>query len=311
MAQPTIYESRMTNHDSRTIVLTRRQLLMLPTREGLLFALVLLALFLAAINYGNGLAYALTFLLAGAAVVSMLYTDRNLYRLRVAPGPGASVFEGETARFSITLVNEADGTRLGVIVGQGRNEVACVDIPARGGATVELTRPAERRGWLDAPPFFIATRFPLGIFYSWSSRLALPSRCLVYPRPSPPVPWPWSPDSAAAHAGRRDGDDFVGVRDYRPGDSPRHVDWKAAARGGPWLTKQFGGEAVTLWLDYDAFTGLPVEERLSRLCRLVLDADAAGAEYGLRLPPGQRIAPGRGAAHRHACLKSLALFPGP
>ena len=67
-------------------VLGRRQLYMLPTRHGLLFALVLAVLLLAAINYGNGLAYALTFLLASVAVVSMLHTHRNLHRLRIAAG---------------------------------------------------------------------------------------------------------------------------------------------------------------------------------------------------------------------------------
>lgn len=285
---------------------------MLPTREGLLFVLVLLALFLAAVNYGNGLAYALAFLLGAAAVVSMLYTDRNLYRLRVVSGPCVSVFAGETARFPIVLVNESDRARLGVIVGQGRDEVAYVNIPARSSTSVELARSTERRGWLDAPAFFVATRFPLCLFYSWSPRLALPVRCLVYPRPAPPVPGLWAADSTASRDSLRPGEDFIGVRDYRPGDSPRHIDWKAAARGGPWLIKQFGGgESATLWFDYDALTGLPVEDRLSVLTRLVLEADAAGAEYGLRLPPGRRIAPGRGAAHRHACLKALALFTGP
>ena len=52
--------------------------------------------------------------------------------------------------------------------------------------------------------------------------------------------------------------------------------------------------------------GLGLEQRLSRLAGWVLAADRAGAHYGLRLP-GVEIAPGRGDAHRAACLQALAL----
>ena len=41
-------------------VLGTRQIYILPTRHGLLFALVLVALALAAVNYNNALAYLLT-----------------------------------------------------------------------------------------------------------------------------------------------------------------------------------------------------------------------------------------------------------
>lgn len=299
------------NRDTQAVVLTRRRLFMLPSRPGWLFAAVLLALLLAALNYGNGLVYALTFLLAAIALVSMLYTDRNLLGLRVASGPCPSVFAGEVARFTVHLINDAATPRYAVLVEQDRRTVARVNVPARGSTAVVLERRAAQRGWLEAPSFVLATRFPLGILYSWS-RLAPAARCLVYPRPAPPQPWPpyESVPPAAAHQ-RHAGDDFSGVREYVAGDSPRHVHWKASARGGgrPWLTKQFaGGEGARLVLDYEALAGLPVEERLSRLARLVLDAEAAGLEYGLKLP-GVEIAPARGEAHRHACLKALALFP--
>jgi uncharacterized protein (DUF58 family) len=38
----------------------------------------------------------------------------------------------------------------------------------------------------------------------------------------------------------------------------------------------------------------------------VLQAEQAGARYGLRLP-GLEIVPGHGEAHRSACLQALAL----
>jgi hypothetical protein len=63
-------------------------------------------------------------------------------------------------------------------------------------------------------------------------------------------------------------------------------------------------------LDYD---GLPVsmelEERLSRLTRWVLDADAAHMRYGLRLPDAI-VGMGNGVQHREQSLTALAVCKG-
>jgi uncharacterized protein (DUF58 family) len=77
------------------------------------------------------------------------------------------------------------------------------------------------------------------------------------------------------------------------------------------LTKQFTGEAAAeLWLDWRLLPpGFGLERRLSRLAGWVLAAERAGMQYGLRLP-GVEIAPGRGDAHRAACLQALALYEG-
>ena len=69
-----------------------------------------------------------------------------------------------------------------------------------------------------------------------------------------------------------------------------------------------GGGSSHVWLDWDATVGADPEARLSRLCRWVIDAEAAGARYGLRLP-GNQIAPGNGPTHYHRCLSALALYP--
>lgn len=296
----------------REVILGRRQLFMLPTRNGLLFVVILVVLLLAAINYSNGLAYALTFLLGALAVVSMLYTHRNLYRLRISPGACAPVFVGQVAVFNICLINSHDTPRLGVRVLCNKTEIASVDLGANQSHTVELRVPAKRRGYLSAPRFIVSTRFPLGLLYSWSRRLQLDQDCLVYPKPAPPQLLRASASDSTQHAQglRAGGDDFVGLREFHAGDSPHHVDWKAVARGLGWYIKQFGGGAkVSTWLEWDALEGMATEARLSVLCRWVLDAEEGGLHYGLRLP-GETIAPGSGEAHQHRCLKALAVFDG-
>jgi uncharacterized protein (DUF58 family) len=295
---------------SGSVILGRRQLFMLPTRFGLLFALLLVVQLLTAINYGNGLAYALTFLLGALAVVSMLYTHRNLFRLRLAAGIGAPVFAGEVAVFRIHLVNDSVTPRFGVALMHDKKEIAGVDIPARGSADVELPVPATQRGRLAIPPLTVTTRFPLGLLYSWSRRVALEQSCLVYPRPADPTPrQTLEQETLEPTRGlKAGGDDYIGTREFRPGDSPHHVDWKAVARGEGWHIKQFGGAyQPTAWLDWDTLPGLDTETRLSVLTRWVLDAERDGMLYGLRLPE-KTFAPANGEPHQHECLRALALF---
>jgi uncharacterized protein (DUF58 family) len=295
---------------NNSVILGRRQLFMLPTRFGLLFAALLVVQLLAAINYGNGLAYALTFLLGSLAVVSMLYTHRNLFRLRLAAGTCAPVFAGETAVFRIHLANDSDTPRFGVAVMHDKKEIARADIPARGSANVNLSVPAVKRGPLTMPAVALITRFPLGLLYSWSRRVTLDQSCLVYPRPAEPTPLRTRTEVSLEPATgiRAGGDDYIGAREFRSGDSPRHVDWKAVARGEAWRVKQFGGGyQATVWLDWDTLAGLDTETRLSVLARWVLDAEHDGMLYGLRLPQ-QALNPANGEAHQHECLKRLALF---
>jgi uncharacterized protein (DUF58 family) len=297
---------------THAITLERRQVYILPTRNGLIFALVLTALLLAAVNYNNGLAYLLTFLLAGMAIVSILYANRNLLRLRVAPAACPPVFAGEPAHFGITFANDRADTRLGVVLECRKHEVARVDVPARASVTVTLPVPSQARGYLACPPFTVCTYVPLGLFRAWSRRIVLARRCRVYPRPArgesqPPTGGVLGGDRPGPAPG---GDDFAGLRPFRLGDPPQHVSWKAAARGQGLHTKQFsGGGQDSVWLEWEAFAPLDTEARLSRLTRAVLDADRAGFSYGLRLPE-KLLAPDSGAAHRHRCLEALALFAG-
>ena len=103
-------------------------------------------------------------------------------------------------------------------------------------------------------------------------------------------------------------DDFVGLRVYRPGDSPRHIDWKAFARERGLLSKQFGGDRTErLQLDWDLLPPVGTERRLSLLCRFILQAEGESLSYGLKIP-GTRIKPGQGESHKHRCLGALANF---
>ncbi len=84
--------------------------------------------------------------------------------------------------------------------------------------------------------------------------------------------------------------------------------WKVLARGGEAAVQSYTSLASQPdWLEWSSLEGQETETRLSQLCLWVLESDAAQRVYGLRIP-GKEIPPGRGAAHRFACLRALALY---
>jgi uncharacterized protein (DUF58 family) len=104
------------------------------------------------------------------------------------------------------------------------------------------------------------------------------------------------------------GDDFAGVRAYVPGESQRHIDWKAVARGQSLMTKQFAAETRgAVCLDFFELRFGDVEEKLSQLTLWVIEAERARQPYGLRLP-GTEISAAVGQMHFHSCLRALSLF---
>jgi uncharacterized protein (DUF58 family) len=291
------------------VILDRSRVFILPTRAGLAFAAMLLVMLLGSINYNNSLGHMFTFLLGSMFVVSILYTYRNLAMLGISAGRAHPAFAGERAGFELLVANPSAYARIGVRVESPGQPCVSVELGPAQTLPVTLYRDAARRGLLALGRCSVSSSYPLGLFRAWS-HVNLRMHCLVYPRPGPRRPLP----QAATYKPRLSGDkgrgvdDFVGFRPYRPGDSPRHLFWKAAARDQTLLTKQFGGDrADELWLDWNELDGVDTEHRLSQLCRWILDANRLRHCYGLRLP-GMEIAPASGEVHKVRCLEALARF---
>lgn len=300
--------SRRVRRQPGPISVQRKNLYILPTRAGLVFALLLLVMLLGAMNYSNSLAFMLTFLLAALALVSMHHTHRNLLKLQVHPGPMHRVFAGDKARYEIVLYNASRQPRYSIRLEAAENGYA--DIPPFGNTTLRLETDSPRRGRLPAPRFKLVTEYPLGLFRAWTW-MELEMNCLVYPRPlrDREKERVQTYGTRTSRIGKPSGGgDFSGLRDYRRGDSPQRIHWRASAHSQELQVKQFAEpEDETLWLDWDQFPGMAAEERLSRLCFRVLSAHHAGIHYGLKLP-GRHIRPAADEGHMHRCLEALALF---
>ncbi|QOY95746.1 DUF58 domain-containing protein [Massilia sp. UMI-21] len=305
--------------DAGEVVLSQRRVFILPTRAGIGFAVLLLVLLIASINYTLGLGFALTFLALSCALVDMVFTYRNLAHLALQPGRVPAVFAGQEAQFALHIANRGRLARYGVRVDFSNlaEPRHVTDIAAHGSAAVMLGVPTAARGWLAPARVVLSTRFPLGLFRAWSYWRPA-TRALVYPRPeegAPPLPVNGNAvgsGQAAMPATRSD--DFAGVRSYQPGDSPRQLAWRQIARldpelGGQLFTKHFEGSVGDeLVLDFALLPlQLDLELRLSRMTRWVLDAEQRALPYAFRLGT-VRYDAGHGAAHQAACLRALALY---
>jgi uncharacterized protein (DUF58 family) len=299
--------------DPVAVRLHRGRIYILPTGLGVAFGVMLFSMLLGALNYANNLGLALTFLLAALALVAMHACHRNLADLTVTSAGTEPPFAGQAAGFRLSLANPSQVARIDVEVGSEGNLAEPISVPAAGDASVRVSVPTVRRGRVRLARCEVATRYPFGLFRAWAV-LHPDSDCLVYPRPAPTAPPP--PRTAGASGSgvtARGDEDFAGLRDYHPGDSPRRIAWKAHARGGELLVKEFAGAATPAPVfDLESAPGVGLEERLSVLARWIVDAQGQGDAFGLRLP-GTEIAPEPGEAQRRRCLAALAEFepPGP
>jgi len=301
----------------------RQRVYILPTRAGIIFSILLLAMLLGAMNYNNSMAYILVFLLGGLFLVCMLHTHRNLTGLIITGSRPQPVFAGETALFPVSIDNGHGPARTVIRfdcqprsnwlkISAPASNAVMIDVRPNQKQQVRIPVPAERRGLLPLERVVISSCFPLGLFYAWSY-LQLEQHCVVYPKPagSTRLPNP-APGSRQGQEGTHNGaNDFIGFRHYHPGDSIRNIAWKVLAREQPLLVKRFSGDGShTLLLTWDDVGHLhDVEARLSQFCRWILLAEQQGWNYALAIP-GAHIEPGRGWPHRDTCLKALAGFGG-
>jgi uncharacterized protein (DUF58 family) len=286
-------------------------LLPTPAFAGLLF--VLSAMWYAAASQNNAAVYLLLFALGSVFLVSVPHTLLNLAGLKVKTESVNPAFAGEEISVSVEIMNPSSASRHGIDVSLPgfRSQAKQIDGIAPGkAARLQVRFPAPERGEHAIESLCLTSVYPLG-FLRIAKRFAAPQRYIVYPKPAgdPNLPrgHAHSPESRPRPE-FGEGDDFAGVRAYVVGESQRHIDWKAVARGQALMTKQFAAEASG-WLYFD-FALVPttnLEQRLSQLALWIIEAERVRCPYGLRLP-GTDIAPSLGKLHFHGCLRSLALF---
>jgi uncharacterized protein (DUF58 family) len=122
--------------------------------------------------------------------------------------------------------------------------IACERLTPQARAETELTRTVERRGVFEAGPMLISCGAPFGFLRS-TRVVEVSSPAMALPRwvdlRSFPILEPASYPSDVLHERARmgAGEEFLGVRDYRAGDSPRSVHWRSSARAGHLMVREY------------------------------------------------------------------------
>jgi uncharacterized protein (DUF58 family) len=137
-----------------SLLLTQRNVYILPTRAGWMLAATLGVLLIAAINYQLNLGYLLTFLLAGCVAAGMVVSHGTLRGLRLHLQPPQPLFAGALATLDIKLSSARRAPRhaIGVAL-EGTAHWAWADVPGQGEAAVQISFQPPRRGLHRRRPF--------------------------------------------------------------------------------------------------------------------------------------------------------------
>jgi uncharacterized protein (DUF58 family) len=297
----------------------RERIRLRPTGLWLLFGPVLGCMWLAAVNYTNNLVYGVLYLVASLTFVSIFHTWRNLSAIEIGQVRIHPAFARDDVRVEIHLHNAGPVPVYGLVFGaippraRSRDAVPLrhprpgVQLPPGESRAIDLYFPAGRRGRYRIEALLVRTSYPFGLLGA-RFRLPLNADYFVYPeaKGSDLLPERNTGGNSGFVFSGQSGDDFAGVRPYQPGESLRHVDWKAYARGRPLSVKQFaGGDGRELWLDAGELLDLPSELRLSQLAYWIVLAEKQEVPYGFRFGE-TALDPGLGAEHSRRALEALA-----
>lgn len=293
---------------ARHIVLNQRSIFIFPTIAGAGFLGLIFLLLLVGINFENSAVYALTFLMLGLFIVSILHTFSNLSGIHLTAAHVDAAFSGRDATFRIVLSKQGARNYYALRLGFPSNASALVNLDDGNEVWVDLRYRTGPRGLCRPGRMKVETRYPLGLLKAWTW-IDLDMQALVYPLPDQSSKLPQSAigDNDTGAKEQVGSDDFYGLRDYRAGDTIKSVAWRNFAKTGQLNTKQFVDQIdQRLWLDWEDTDGNE-EQRLSQLCYWVLEAERGHSDYGLKLP-GTSIKPARDSAHLHGVLRELALY---
>lgn len=197
-------------------------------------------------------------------------------------------------------------------------ESPCPDLPPLGTAEVQLEVTPLRRGMLRFDALAIACPDAFGLFRTFvrvpraDALLILPKRYAMPPLALPgQLKYQQGGVSLAASVG--ESEEFVSLRDYRPGDPVRHIHWPSWAKTGEPIVKEFQDEFFTrhaLILD----TFMPVaasavfEEAVSVAASLACTIQAQESLLHLMFvgPEAYCFTMGRGVGHIEQLLEILA-----
>jgi len=251
------------------------------TMEGWIYIVGVVLVALAALNTGNNLLFLILASLIASILMSGILSSVTLAVIEMRLQLPEHIFAGEPVRASLELKNEkltlpSLSLRVEGVRKKDASAPAMLETPVyfpylpRQEAisqTVPLLFP--KRGVYRQDAFRIVTRFPFG-FLQKARRLDLTTEALVYPSVEasseflevlPGI------QGAMETITKGRGQDLYSLRGYVPTDSARHVHWKATARFGSLMVREFAREddcSVLLVFDPYSLAALPASSRAEK-----------------------------------------------
>jgi uncharacterized protein (DUF58 family) len=226
------------------------------TRDGWIYILGIVLVALAAINTGNNLLFLILACLIASILMSGILSSITLAGVELKLHLPEHIFAGQSVRASVELRNEkltlpSFSLRVEAAKTKNRPAAAMLEtpiyfpyLPRQQAVKQSVPLLFLQRGVYRQEAFKILTRFPFG-FLQKARRMDLATEALVYPAVAASSEFlevlPGLQGAMESHAKGR-GQDLYALRGYLPNDSARHVHWKASARFGSLMVREFARE---------------------------------------------------------------------
>ncbi len=249
------------------------------TREGALYIAFVFLLSLASVNTGNNLLFIILAAMLSAILVSGIVSHYSLKQISISLHVPENVFVGERVPIKVTAKNlkgtlpsfsirveDADLNRkrwfsliFARFTRSGQRDTTWTAISERtmfrqsayfpflkpGESRSELTvQSFPYRGLYSLQGFLVSTRFPFG-FFRRGERIGAKGEVLVYPAIQEISSFfHMLPFLSGRLEGMRigSGEDLFSIRKYQEGESARSIDWKATAKTGELMAREFSQE---------------------------------------------------------------------
>jgi uncharacterized protein (DUF58 family) len=296
----------------------KNRIYIVPTYFGGLYLFAAFSMLLLGSSFQNNLINLLGYFMLSLVIVAMVETNSNLKNLKVSRLTIEPAAENTNATFDIVIENSSLKPKSDLMI---QPKLKGEKIPRREernfDATVAANQNTVLRGKMQMKErgvrftqfVHISSTFPLGLFYSWMHAENV-SEVIVYPTPIASIPLPKAESTTQvqmASLKSLDAGDFRGHHHYITGESQKKIDWRAYARRGVLLSKEFDGDESDLYqIDWRQTLSLKSDMRLGQLTRWTLDCARQKYTFSLATE-NSKIELGNSKLHLHKCLKALAM----
>jgi uncharacterized protein (DUF58 family) len=321
------------------------------TPEGTLYLLFILLLSFAALNSGNNLLFIILAVLLSAIAISGIVSKNSLKQVSLSLQMPENVFVNEKVFIKVSMTNlkrifpsfsirveDPDLSRKHVplsllrkLLSRRKNQTSDADADRaifRKAAYFPILQAGEtrselmvqsfpHRGLYQLQGFWISTQFPFG-FFRRGERISAKGEVLVYPLIQEISSFfhllPFLPGQLeGSHVGP--GENLFSIRKYQEAESARIIDWKATAKTGELMAREFARDeeskfCLILDTQMPARADREYEEPFEKAVSLAASIAAhfleegAGMEF---LTPREYVPRGIGPDYLYRILRSLAV----